>query len=86
MNKAQLVEAMALDTTISKVEARKLLDSMIRVTTQSLREGDRVMLTGFGTFSIQQQAPRIGRNPRTGAPVKIAARKVVKFRSGIEIE
>lgn len=86
MNKAQLVEAIALDTNMSRVEARKAVDALIRVTTQALREGDRLMLTGLGSFSVQQTAARVGRNPRTGASVKIPARKVVKFRSAIEVE
>jgi len=86
MNKAQLVEAMALDANISKIEARKAVDAMIRATVQALREGDRLTLTGLGTFQVQQQAARTGRNPRTGAAVKIPPRKVVKFRSAIELE
>ena len=71
MNKAQLVEAIALDANISKIDARKAVDAIIRVTVQSLREGERLTLTGLGTFSVQQKAARIGRNPRTGAAVKI---------------
>ncbi len=86
MNKAQLVEAMALDANISKIEARKAVDAMIRAAVQALREGDRLTLTGLGTFQVQQQAARTGRNPRTGAAVKIPPRKVVKFRSAIELE
>ena len=86
MNKAQLVEAIALDANISKIDARKAVDAIIRVTVQSLREGERLTLTGLGTFSVQQKAARIGRNPRTGAPVKIPPRKAVKFRPTIELE
>lgn len=86
MNKAQLVEAITLDTNISKIEARKVVDAMIRATVTALREGDKLTLTGLGTFSVQQKPPRVGRNPRTGAAVKISARKVVKFRSSIDIE
>lgn len=86
MNKTQLVEAIALDANITKIEARKAIDALIRATTQALREGDRLTLTGLGTFCVQQKAARIGRNPRTGAAVKIASRKVVKFRPGIELE
>lgn len=71
MNKAQLVEAIALDANISKIDARKAVDAIIRVTVQSLREGERLTLTGLGTFSVQQKAARVGRNPRTGAAVKI---------------
>ena len=86
MNKAQFVEAIALDANIPKVEARKAIDAMIRVTVQSLREGERLTLTGLGTFNVQQRPERVGRNPRTGAAVKIPPRKVFKFRPSVEIE
>ena len=86
MNKAQFVEAIALDANIPKVEARKAIDVMIRVTVQSLREGERLTLTGLGTFNVQQRPERVGRNPRTGAAVKIPPRKVIKFRPSVEIE
>lgn len=86
MNKAQFVEAIALDANIPKVEARKAIDAMIRVTVQSLREGKRLTLTGLGTFNVQQRPERVGRNPRTGAAVKIPPRKVIKFRPSVEIE
>ena len=86
MNKAQFVEAIALDADIPKVEARKAIDAMIRVTVQSLREGERLTLTGLGTFNVQQRPERVGRNPRTGAAVKIPPRKVIKFRPSVEIE
>ena len=86
MNKAQLVEAIALDANISKIDARKAVDAIIRVTVQSLREGERLTLTGLGTFSVQQKAARIGRNPRTGAAVKIPPRKAVNLRPTIELE
>ena len=66
MNKAQLVEAIALDANISKIDARKAVDAIIRVTVQSLREGERLTLTGLGTFSVQQKAARVGRNPQIG--------------------
>lgn len=86
MNKAQFVEAIALDANISKIDARKAVDAMIRVTVQSLREGERLTLTGLGTFSVQQKYERVGRNPRTGAAVKIPPRKVIKFRPTAEVE
>ena len=84
MNKAQLVEAVALDANISKVDARKA--AIIRVTVHSLRQGERLTLTGLGTFSVQQKSARMGRNPRTGAPVKIPPRKAIKFRPTAEVE
>ena len=86
MNKAQLVEAISLDTNISRIEARKAVDSLIRVMVQTLREGDRITLTGLGTFSVQQKSERTGRNPRTGALVKIPPRRVIKFRPTAEVE
>ncbi|WP_308502957.1 HU family DNA-binding protein [uncultured Alistipes sp.] len=86
MNKAQFVEAVALDANLSKIEARKAVDAMIRVTVQALRQGERLTLTGLGTFSVVQKAERVGRNPRTGAAVRIPSRKAVKFRPAVDIE
>ena len=86
MNKTQFVEAVALDTKMTKIEARKAVDAMIRTAVQTLRDGDRLMLTGLGTFSVQHKSERTGRNPRTGAAVKIPPRKVIKFRSTVDIE
>ena len=86
MNKTQLVEAIALDANMTKLEARKAVDAVIRIAARTLREGDRLTLTGLGTFSVPQPSERVGRNPRTGAAVKIPPRKVVKFRPTVEIE
>ncbi len=85
MNKAQLVEAIALDSNLTKVEARKAVDSLVRITVEALRRGERITLTGLGTMSVVQRSERVGRNPRTGAAVKIPARKVVKFRPTAEL-
>ena len=86
MNKAQFVEAVALDTNMTKVEARKVVDAMIRATVQTLRDGDRLVLSGLGSFSVQHKSERKGRNPRTGAAVKIPPRKVIKFRPSVELD
>ena len=86
MNKAQLVEAIALDGGISKVEARKAVDAFIRVAVQALREDDKILLSGLGVFSVQHKPARTGRNPRTGATVKIAPKRVVKFRPTAELD
>lgn len=86
MNKAQLVEAVALDANITRIEARKAVDAAIRVTARLLREGDKLTLSGLGTFYVVQQPARVGRNPRTGAAIKIPPRKAVKFRSAVEVE
>ena len=86
MNKAQFVEAVALEANISKVDARKAVDAMIRITARTLREGERLTLTGLGTFSVVQKAERICPNPRTGAPVKIPSRNACKFRPSAETQ
>jgi DNA-binding protein HU-beta len=85
MNKAQLVEAMASEAKITKASAKSALDAFVTATTKSLKKGERVALVGFGTFSIAKRAARTGRNPQTGKPIKIAAKKVAKFKAGAEL-
>ena len=82
MNKAELVAAIAKDAEISKSAAEKALNSFTGNVTKRLKKGDRIALVGFGTFSVQKRAARNGRNPQTGASIKIPARKVVKFSAG----
>ena len=86
MNKADLIDQIAKDAKTSKVAASKMIDSLIGNVTKSLRKGERVTLVGFGTFSVTRRKARTGRNPQTGAPIKIAARKVVKFKAGKDLE
>ena len=85
MNKAELIDAIASHAELSKVDAKKALDAFIDATTGALKKGDRVALVGFGSFSISARAARKGRNPRTGKEIKIAAKKVVKFKAGTEL-
>jgi DNA-binding protein HU-beta len=85
MNKAQLVEAMASEAKMTKVDAKKALDAFIAATTKTLKTGDRIALVGFGSFGVAKRAARKGRNPRTGKEIKIAAKKVVKFKAGAEL-
>jgi len=85
MNKQELVEAIASDAKITKADAKKSLDAFISSTTKALKKGDRVALVGFGSFSIAKRAARKGRNPQTGKEIKIAAKKVVKFKAGAEL-
>lgn len=85
MNKGQLVDAVAAEANISKVAAKKAIEAFIFVTGRTLKEGDKVSLVGFGSFSSSQKQGRIGRNPRTGAAIKIAAKKVVKFKAGADL-
>ena len=85
MNKAELIDAMASEAKITKVNATRALDAFLNVTSKSLKKGERVALVGFGTFSVARRAARNGRNPQTGKPMKIAARKVAKFKAGTEL-
>ena len=85
MNKAELIEAIASNAKLSKADAKKALDGFIETTTKALKKGDRVALVGFGSFSVTKRAARKGRNPQTGKEIKIAAKKVVKFKAGTEL-
>ena len=86
MNKADLIERIAKDTKVSKVAATKMIDSLLENVTKGLRKGERVTFVGFGTFSVNKRKARTGRNPQTGAPIKIPARKVVRFKAGKDLE
>lgn len=85
MNKAELVDQMASDTGITKVQATTALNSFTSAVTAALKKGDTVTLVGFGTFSVSARAARNGRNPQTGATIKIKATKVPKFKAGKEL-
>lgn len=85
MNKAELIDAIAAEAKLSKADAGRSLDAMIAAVTKSLKKGDRVALVGFGTFSITKRAARTGRNPQTGKPINIKAKKVTKFKSGSDL-
>ena len=85
MNKAELIDAIASEAKITKTAATKALDAFLNVTSKTLKKGDRVALVGFGTFSVAKRAARNGRNPQTGKPIKIAAKKVAKFKAGTEL-
>ena len=86
MNKAELVTAIAAQSGLTKVDSEKGLNAAIEAIKVSLAKGERVGLVGFGSFSITERAARIGRNPQTGKELKIAAKKVVKFKPGAELE
>ena len=85
MNKTQLVDAIAKKASITKVDAKKELDTFINVTGEALKAGDKIALIGFGSFAVAKKPGRTGRNPRTGASIKIAAKNVVKFKAGAEL-
>ena len=82
MTKAELVEKAAKDAGISKAAAAEALDSFIDSVVKSVKKGNKVALVGFGTFSVSKRKARTGRNPQTGAAIKIPARKVPKFSAG----
>ncbi len=86
MNKAELIDAIAAESGLTKVDSRKALDAFIAATTDAVKKGDKVTLVGFGTFSVVSKQARKGRNPRTGAEIKIPAKKVVKFKAGSELQ
>ncbi|MCC6689906.1 MAG: HU family DNA-binding protein [Bacteroidia bacterium] len=86
MNKAELVTSIASEAKISKADATRALDGFINATTKALKKGDRVALVGFGTFSVSKRSARNGRNPQTGKTIKIAAKKVAKFKSGADLK
>jgi len=82
MTKAELIEKMAAATGCTKACASKALDGAIEAITKAVKKGDKVALVGFGTFSMSKRKARTGRNPQTGAAIKIPARKVPKFSAG----
>lgn len=85
MNKSDLIDAMAADAGITKAAAKKSLESFLGNVQKSLKKGNRVSLVGFGSWSVSKRAAREGRNPQTGKTIKIAAKKVVKFKAGSEL-
>ena len=86
MNKQELIAAIATDSGLTKVEAEKALNSVTSNITAALTRKDKVTLVGFGTFSTSDRAARIGRNPRTGESINIAATTVPKFKAGKELK
>lgn len=85
MNKNDLVESIARSANISKVAAERGLSGMLQTMSCAMEEGERVTLVGFGSFSIIDRAPRLGRNPKTGEEVPIPSRRGVRFRPGKEL-
>jgi DNA-binding protein HU-beta len=82
MNKAELVAAIAEKTELSKKDSEKALKAFVDVVTEELAKGEKIQLVGFGTFEVAERAAREGRNPQTGAVMKIAASKAPKFKAG----
>jgi DNA-binding protein HU-beta len=86
MNKGELVARVAKDSGLTKADAGRALDAALDNVTKALKKGERVTLVGFGTFGVSRRRARAGRNPRTGAPIKIAARRVPRFTAGKDLK
>jgi DNA-binding protein HU-beta len=82
VNKSELIDAIADSADISKAAAGRALDATVEAVKKALKKGDMVTLVGFGSFYVGKRAARTGRNPRTGASIKIKAARVPKFRAG----
>jgi DNA-binding protein HU-beta len=85
MNKAELIDAIAAESGLSKADAKRALDGFVNATSGALKKGDRISLVGFGSFSVSNRAARTGRNPQTGKEIKISAKNVVRFKAGAEL-
>ena len=86
MIKSQFVNAIAETTTTSRSEVKKIVDTLFKIAEETLDKGEKVVISGFGVFSMAEVSERMGRNPRTGEKVKIAARRNVRFRSNMNIK
>ena len=82
MNKAELIDAVAVNADLSKAAAGRALDAALEAITKALKKKDTVTLVGFGTFSVRKRSARIGRNPKTGEEIKIKASRVPGFKAG----
>ncbi|MDY6206415.1 MAG: HU family DNA-binding protein [Prevotella sp.] len=85
MNKTQLIEKIAENAGLTKTDAKKALDGTLKAIKDLLAKGDKLALVGFGTFSVNKRPAREGINPATKQKIKIAAKKVVKFKPGAEL-
>ena len=85
MNKVELIAAVAEKAGMTKVDARKAIDALMEVSKNELKKGEKIALVGFGTMGVTERPARQGRNPRTGKTIKIAAKKVVRFKPAKDI-
>jgi DNA-binding protein HU-beta len=82
VNKAELIDAIAVSADLSKADATRAIESVLETITTALKAGDAVNLVGFGSFAVKERAARTGRNPQTGAAIEIAASKAAVFKPG----
>ena len=86
MNRKELIDALATKTGSTKADADRNITALIEIISSTLKKGDNVALVGFGTFEVRKRAARIGRNPKTGAELKIKASKVPAFKAGATLK
>lgn len=86
MNRKELIEALATKTGSTKADAERNVAAVLEVITATLKKGDSIALVGFGTFEVRKRAARIGRNPATGAELKIKASKAPAFKAGATLK
>ena len=85
MNKGDLINKVAEDANLTKAQATEAVNAVLGTIEHSLKDGNKVTIVGFGTFSTTFRNPRTGRNPQTGASIQIAGKNVVKFKPGKEL-
>ena len=86
MNKAEIIARIARDAGLTKSDALKAVDALVDNVTKALKKGDKVTLVGFGTFAVSRRKARAGRNPQTGEPLKIPARRAPRFAAGKDLK
>lgn len=86
MNRKDLIDALATKTNSTKVDAERNIAALLEIITATLKKGDKLALVGFGTFEVRKRAARVGRNPKTGAELKIKASKVPAFKAGATLK
>ncbi len=86
MNRKELVDALSSKTDSTKADAERNIAALIEIITATLKKGDSISLVGFGSFEVRKRAARVGRNPKTGAELKIKASKVPAFKAGASLK
>ncbi|MDP2804800.1 MAG: HU family DNA-binding protein [Gallionellaceae bacterium] len=86
MNRHELIEALSKKTDSTKAEADRNISALLEIITATLKKGDKLALVGFGSFEVRKRAARVGRNPKTGAELKIKASKVPAFKAGATLK
>jgi len=85
MNKTELISAIAEESGLSKVDSKKALNAFLTTVSSELKKGEKITLVGHGTYQVVEKSARTGVNPQTKAPIKIPAKKVVKFKPGADL-